>query len=100
MDFVTIIGFVLGIGLLYFGASEGGGLGVFMNVHGLAIVVGGTFAMTLVNASASGLWSSVKACGRLFFPASYSSPEKIIAELRRCAESAKMDGIMALQGVD
>jgi chemotaxis protein MotA len=100
MDFITIFGFALGIGLLFYGANQGGGLGVFLNAHGLAIVVGGTFAMTLVNSSTQGLWSTMRACVRLFFPVSQPSPEDVIKELGRCAESARTEGIMSLQNVN
>ena len=98
MDFTTIFGFLLGFGLIYFGVAEGGGIKVFLNLHGLSIVVGGTLAMTIVNSSAASLWSTAQACVRLFFPRSQTSAPKAIAALRQLADQAKANGIMALQG--
>jgi chemotaxis protein MotA len=100
MDLLTFIGFALGLSLLGFGASEAGSLKVFLNAHGLAIVVGGTVAMTLVNSSGKSLWSCFRAFVLVFFPKNMTPVAKVIATLRQCAERTKTEGIVALQDTD
>jgi chemotaxis protein MotA len=100
MDPLSFIGFALGFGLLYFGASEGGGLKVFINSHGICIVVGGTLAMTLVNSSARNLWMAFRGFFRLFFPQRITPPGQVIVMLRQLSDRSRSEGMVALQDAD
>jgi chemotaxis protein MotA len=97
MDLMTIIGYILGMGLLAYGASEGGGLQTFINVHGIVIVVGGTLAMMLVNSTGATLKSIPSALLKLLFPTRQVDVERLIAAFRSMADKAKVEGIGAMQ---
>jgi chemotaxis protein MotA len=100
MDLMTIVGFIAGFGLLYYGANQGVGLSTFLNMHGLAIVIGGTAAMTLVNSSAHLLINAFRACVRLFFPVRQEKISRVIAMVRGLAEQSRENGVLALQNLD
>ena len=48
MDIATIIGLLSGAGLILSAILMGGSAGMFINIPGLMIVVGGTMAATLI----------------------------------------------------
>jgi chemotaxis protein MotA len=67
MDIATLIGIVAGIGIIAGAMSMGSSLTAFFNVPGLMIVVGGTFAATLINESLGQVLGAVKVCMQAFF---------------------------------
>ena len=73
MDIATIIGLMLGIGLVVGSiAIGGGGLGPFFNVPSLMITVGGSVAALLINfplKSVLGVFGVIKHCFAVRLPA-------------------------------
>ena len=49
MDIATILGFLSGMGCLVFAMLMGSGVAPFIHLPSMLIVVGGTFAATLIN---------------------------------------------------
>ena len=67
MDFGTAFGLLLGVGLISIGiVSNNGNLMWFVNPNSLLIVVGGTFAATLVNYPLRNIQSLLKIASTAF----------------------------------
>ncbi len=98
MDLGTIIGLALGVGIILFGTREGGGVGVFLNAHGIIIVVGGTFAAMLINSTISTIGNTIRALLGLVFSRRPPSLRATIDLVRKLAEINRSDGLLALEG--
>ncbi|MEZ6064740.1 MAG: MotA/TolQ/ExbB proton channel family protein [Planctomycetaceae bacterium] len=97
MDIATIIGLILGLGLvlgsIFIG---GGGLGPFIDVPSLMITVGGSFAALLINfpiPSVLRVISVVKKCFLVALP----STTEVIDQFKSFAVMARRDGLLALE---
>ena len=97
MDIATIIGLILGIGLVVGSiAIGGGGLGPFFNVPSLMITVGGSVSALLINfplKTVLGVVGVVKKCFTMKLP----SPMATIAQFKEFATIARRDGMLALE---
>ncbi len=97
MDIATIIGLILGIGLVIGSIfMGGGGLGPFINIPSLMITVGGSISATLINfplPKVLGAFGVVKNC----FLFSLPTPEDTIAQFKELATVVRKDGILALE---
>ena len=67
MDIATLIGIVAGFALIGGSMALGGSIAAFFNVAGLLIVVGGTFAASLINESLSHVLGAVRVAMQAFF---------------------------------
>jgi len=97
MDIATIIGLVLGTGLVLGSIMMGGGgLAPFFNVPSLMIVVGGSFAALLTNfplKSVLGVIGVIKNC----FTEKLPSPAEVIEQFKELATITRRDGLLALE---
>jgi len=97
MDIATIVGLILGIGLVVGSiVIGGGGLGPFFNVPSLMITVGGSIAALLINfpfKRVVGMFSVVKKC----FTSKLPSPKAAITQFKEFATVARRDGMLALE---
>ena len=97
MDIGTIIGLVLGIGMVL-GAIllGGGGIGTFINYPSLMITIGGSFATLFINfplKSVLGVPGVVKKCFTVKLP----SPPEIIEQFKALSEVARREGVLILE---
>ena len=97
MDFMTLLGFVGGVILLMVSITREGALGVFMNPHGLTIVLGGTLFATMINSSFRETIAFVKAGVSLFLKPKSIAPDQVIFQVVRLAGIARRSGVMAIQ---
>ncbi len=100
MDLATLIGLLLGFGLVGFSvfSSAGPYAVVFMNVPSFMIVIGGAIASVMI---ASPLARFLKT-GKFFSKAlmhKEQSAQKLINDMVSYAEVARRDGILSLEGV-
>ena len=98
MDLATVIGLILAIGLVL-GAIVlgGGGLMPFIDAPSMMIVIGGSFAATLINfplKTVIGVINVVKNCFFLKLP----TPLEVIERFKALTQVARKDGIVALEG--
>jgi len=96
MDFATILGIGSGVFLIFFSINQGGSLSAFLNANAFMIVIGGTFAATCINfplKEVVGLFSAIKKA----FSNKIASDEEIIERLIGFAETARRDGILAME---
>ena len=96
MDLGTIIGVLIGVALVFGSIIQGGGLGMFMNVPSLMIVIGGTTAATLMAFPLGVVRGLVGIVMRAFMHKA-PSPEKILELIVHYAEVARRDGMLALE---
>ena len=98
MDITTVIGTVLGFGLVLFAMATGpGGLAIFLNVPSLAIVFGGTAAVTLMNFPMDQVKQIIKVTLRTFL-FKLPTPQEEIERIIEYSNLARKEGLLALEG--
>ena len=97
MDIATILGLVLGIGLVLGSIMMGGGgIGPFINIPSMMITVGGSFAALLINfplGQVLGVFGVVKTC----FMTKLPTPSETIEKFKEMSAIARKDGLLALE---
>ena len=96
MDIATIIGLIMGIGLVLGSIAMGGGLMPFVNIPSMMITIGGSIAALLINfplANVLGVFSVVAKCFMVKLPTTQETIEKF----RDLATVARRDGLLALE---
>ncbi len=97
MDITSWLGIFLGSAILLYGLHEAGGIGIFLNLHGIILVLGGTFAAILINTPFKRILGAFKGVLYVFFPAQTPTPQETIREIIRLREISKAQGLFALQ---
>ncbi|MGI9628809.1 MAG: motility protein A [Longimicrobiales bacterium] len=96
MDIGSLAGLLVGSGLVIASMLMGGGLGMFINVPSLMIVVGGTFAATAIAFPGKELKMVGQCMGRVF-----KSPKQEILQLMKflvdCRKASGKGGLLALE---
>ena len=98
MDIATIVGVVLGFGLMLISILMGGGLSWFINYPSLMIVVGGTIGVTLINFPLSTVLGVMTVLKNAIFTKETPSAE-VIKNLVEFSRVARKEGILALQAL-
>jgi len=99
MDLGTGLGLILGV-LLVGGAIAGGGVGLgpYLNLPSVLIVIGGTVCATMVSLPIKNLKAIVKVVRNAFFEKAQPA-QQLIRDLVRYAEVARRDGILSLENM-
>ena len=97
MDLATIIGLVSATGLIIAAILQGGDLATFINLPGLLIVVGGTFAASFVKFSVKDVINSIQVVMKTFI-LKIEPPDEVIEKMIYFAKVSKKDGLVALEG--
>ena len=96
MDLATVVGIVLGFGVVMFAIVSGGGWQSFLHVPSLLVTLGGMLCSTLIHFSMSqflGIFSVVKKT----FVAKTPSPSELIQQMVNYAAINRRDGALALE---
>lgn len=96
MDIATIVGFVIGWGLVLFSIASGVGLGPFIDIPSLLVVLGGTTGASLINFPMDFITGAAKVFGKAV---SYKLPpvDKTIEQMVDFSNRARREGILALE---
>ncbi|MFE8070433.1 MotA/TolQ/ExbB proton channel family protein [Marinobacteraceae bacterium S3BR75-40.1] len=97
MDILTLIGLVVGITVVGLAIAAGSDLGSFVNGPGIAIVVFGTFAVTLIKHRLSSLVGAFKLAFHTAFVDRTPHPMTLISQVRELAQTVRKDGILGLE---
>jgi len=97
MDFATIIGLIGGISVVLFAVITGSDLNLFINLPSIMIVVGGTFAATLVKFPIKYLFSAFRVAASAFYESS-DKPEDVIKQANELALLVRKGGVLAIDG--
>ena len=98
MDIATILGFVIGFGMIYYACfeSSAGNLIMYWDPIAMLIVAGGGIAATLVSFPMSQVVSAMKVARQTFMTRTKTSSE-IIATIVSFAEKARREGLLTLE---
>jgi chemotaxis protein MotA len=97
VDIASIVGFILAYVIIATAISLGGPFVLFVNAPSLLIVVGGTFAVTLMRVTIGNFLGSFKIGLKGFFY-KLDAPQNLIDESVELANIARKEGILALEG--
>ncbi|MEQ8837539.1 MAG: motility protein A [Lacipirellulaceae bacterium] len=98
MDLDTVIGMILAIGLILGSIVIGGGTyASFIDYPSLMVVVGGAIAAAMISFPMKNFFSVFKVGLKVFFYKLDSIP-RLIEEIVSLAETARRDGLLALEG--
>jgi chemotaxis protein MotA len=96
MDIATVIGIVLGCGLVLAAILMKSGLGAFIDPASMAVVLGGTAAVTLISFPLGQVIKIMKVVKHAFFAKPIDSVATVNT-LVKLAEVARRDGILSLE---
>ncbi len=96
MDIATVIGIVLGTGLVLVSILMNSGLGAFIDVASIAVVCGGTVAASLISFPLGQVMKVVTVVRKAFFTKPVDPVDSVVA-LVKLAEVARRDGILSLE---
>lgn len=98
MDIGTLFGLVIGLFLVAFGMMNDAGIipETFFNVKALAVVLGGTFAATVVNYPLSQILGIIRVSGQAFTRSKFN-PMSVIDELVSYDKIVREKGLMELE---
>jgi chemotaxis protein MotA len=96
MDLGTVLGIILGLGLIGVAIADGGTLPFFFDAHALLITFGGTACACLISHPIA-VTRSVPAMVANAFRVRSASSRDVIERLVRYAEIARRDGMFALE---
>ncbi len=97
MDLSSMIGVVSGIGFVIGTILISGGLGSFINIPSILIVVGGTFAATMIAFPLADFLSVFKTSIKVFM-FKIEEPEDVIAKLIEISNKARKGGLLSIEG--
>jgi chemotaxis protein MotA len=97
MDISSIIGVVSGMGFVLGTILLGGSIMMFVNIPSILIVMGGTFAATMVGYPLSDFLSVFKV-GMKIFMFKLQPPEEIINNLVEISNKARKGGLLSIEG--
>lgn len=96
MDLASLIGFLLGIGIIAAAIATGGDVMMFVDVPSVLIVFGGTFGVSLMRIPLSDFLRSFAVLGKAFMN-KREDPAVLIEEAVRLADVARKNGLLALE---
>ena len=97
MDIATIVGVISAFGLVFIAILMGGGVGTFINIPALMIVVGGTMGATMINYPLKDVIGVMKVVQKALFAKNISIKE-LTEKFTDFAQKSRKEGILALEG--
>lgn len=97
MDFATLIGLIAGTTIIALAVLSGSNISAFINLPSILIVLGGTFAATLIKFPIGICFSSFGLAMRKAFWQEPEHPRDIIKLANKLASLARKDNLMALE---
>ncbi len=97
MDIASLVGFLLGVGIIIGAIATGGDVMLFVNVPSLLIVFGGTFGVTLMRVPLTDFLRSFGVLGKAFFNKKEDT-DALIEDAVRLSDVARKNGLLALEG--
>lgn len=96
MDISTIVGLIAGVSFVVSAILKGGELSTFWDISAVLITIGGTFSATLISYPLDRFINSIKTVKYIF---SYQGmdPKEIIDEIIKLANTARKEGLLALE---
>lgn len=96
MDTATILGILVGIGLLLYGVMDAKGGSEFISAGSFAVTIGGALCATMISLPMNKIKAAVSVAKKVFLTKTHP-PQELIKTLVGFAEIARRDGILALE---
>ncbi len=100
MDIATLLGLVMGTGVVVAAILVGSDLFIFLNLPGFLIVIGGTLAATLVKFPISKVFVAFKVGAVAAFVSDKQDALSLVEFAIELAKKSRKGGLLALEGVD
>lgn len=97
MDFATLIGLIVGAAIIFLAMVSGSEFGLFVNVPGLMIVLGGTFAATLIKYPIVSSFHALMLALKKAFWQGAEKPAELIKTANRLADIVRKQSVLALE---
>ena len=99
IDFATLAGLIIGVTVVTLAIYTGSDLRIFINVPGLLIVLGGTFAATLIKFPLRGVFIAMPIGFAAAFTSDRERPRDYIVQAIRMSKKARKSGLLSLEKV-
>ena len=96
MDIATLVGVISSFGLVLIAIFMGSGLGLFINIPSLMIVVGGTIGTTMINYPLKDVIGVLSVAKNALF-AQKTDTDELIKRLMAFSAKSRKEGILALE---
>jgi len=100
VDFATLIGLIVGSAVIMMAMLTGSDATIFINIPGVLIVLGGTFASTLIKFPIGDCFQSIGLAIKKAFWQEVDRPVEIIQLANTLSQLARKQNIMALENVE
>ncbi|MBI43977.1 MotA/TolQ/ExbB proton channel family protein [Marinobacter lutaoensis] len=100
MDILTLVGLVAGVLIVVLAMLANASVLTFLNLPGLAIVLGGTFAVTLIKFRMPSVMSAFRMAFSAAFTDRVDRPDELIREVGTLAQVVRKEGILGLENHD
>ena len=97
MDVATLLGLFVGIVVIALAIATGSDLTIFVNLPGFMIVIGGTFAATLIKFPVATCVHALVDGTKVVFRDRKEGPTDLVAEIGDLAALARREGILSLE---
>jgi len=97
MDILTLVGLVAGVLIVVMAMLANASLLTFLNLPGLAIVLGGTFAVTLIKFRLPSVMSAFRLAISAAFTDRVARPAELVREVGALAQVVRKEGILGLE---
>ena len=99
MDIATLLGLVIGVVVVTLAIMTGSELSIFLNLPSILIVLGGTFAATLIKFPITGVFVAFFVGVKAAFVNEKESPREIIDLTMRLVKRARKVGLVGLEKI-
>lgn len=99
IDFATLAGLIIGVTVVTLAIYTQSDLRIFINIPGLLIVLGGTFAATLIKFPLRGVFVAMPVGLRAAFTNDRERPRDYIDQAIRMSKIARKSGLLSLEKV-
>jgi len=97
MDILTLVGLVAGIGIVIGAMLIDASISTFLNLPGLAIVVGGTLSVLLLRYRLRNIMVAMRLAFSTVFRDRVDAPGDIVMEVSRLAQKMRREGVLGLE---
>ncbi len=100
MDIATLLGLIIGMAVVAAAILVGSDMWIFLNLPGFLIVVGGTFAATLIKFPIKTVFTAFRVGLHAAFVGDTDNPRDLIDLAIDLAKKSRKGGMLALEGAD
>ncbi len=97
MDWMTPLGYLIGLGTVFYALVHGQSVGLIFNTEAILLVYGGTIGATLLTYPSNVIAQAIRAIRIFLMPGNRPSPSAIITLILQLSERARRQGLDSLE---